>query len=199
VTCLTPRSLSWVRLRTMKEDGGWKRRSSRYVFESRWYNLRQDGVELPSGQAITYTLVETAGFSMVVPLLDDGRVLLERVFRYTIQETLLECPSGALEGDSPEAAALRELEEETGWQAGTLTSLGSFYTSNGISNEQGHLFLATGLRETGTLEREPTEQIELTFLPLAEAVALALDGGIHDAPSALALILADRKLRGASA
>src|SRR5262245_12199959 len=157
----------------MKEDGGWKRLSSRYLFESRWYKLRQDEVVLPSGQPITYTMIDMAGYAMVVPLLDDGRVLLERVFRYTVQETLLECPSGSLDGDTPEAAALRELEEETGWQARTLTPLGPFYASNGISNEQGHLFLATGLSDTGTLKREATEQMELTFVPLAEAVELA--------------------------
>lgn len=179
----------------MKHDGGWKRRSSRYVFESNWYKLRQDQVELPSGQEITYTLIENGGYSMVVPLLDDGRVLLERIFRYTVQETLLECPSGSLDGDSPEAAARRELEEETGWVARDIIPLGAFYSSNGISNEQGHLFLATGLRESGVMKREPTEQMELELVPLQRAVELAFSGGIADGPSALAVILAERKLR----
>ena len=97
----------------MKHDGGWTRRASRYLFESRWFNLRQDEVSLPTGEQVTYTLVEHPGYVMVVPLLGDGRVILERVYRYTVQETVLECPSGGLDGDAPEQAARRELEEET--------------------------------------------------------------------------------------
>ena len=167
----------------MKHDGGWTRRSSRYLFESHWFKLRQDQVTLPSGEPITYTMVEHPGYAMVVPLLEDGRVLLERVYRYTVQETLLECPSGGLDGphESPEDGARRELEEETGWIAGELTPLGAFFGSNGISDEHFHLFLATGLREGGTIRREATEQMELEYHPLEEAAAMALRGGITDA------------------
>ncbi|MEY4582130.1 MAG: hypothetical protein RL701_6833 [Pseudomonadota bacterium] len=181
----------------MKHDGGWKRRASRYLFESRWYRLRQDDVTLPSGEAITYTLVDHPGYAMVVPLHADGRVLLERIYRYTVQETMLECPSGGLDGEAPEVAARRELEEETGWLAGQLAPLGSFYGSDGISNERFHLFLATELSNTGVMKREPTEQMELEWLPLSRAVELAWTGEIGDAPSALALLLAERKLGGA--
>jgi ADP-ribose pyrophosphatase len=174
----------------MKHDGGWKRRSSRHLFESRWFNLRQDEVTLPSGEQITYTLIEHRGYSMVVPLLPDGRVLMERVYRYSVQETVLECPSGGLDGDSPERAAQRELLEETGFEAGCLHPLGSFYGSNGISNERFHLFIATEMTNTGRLQREATEQIELAFFPFDKLVKMALAGKIVDAPSALALILA---------
>jgi ADP-ribose pyrophosphatase len=179
----------------VRHDGGWKRRATRYLFESRWYNLRQDDVTLPGGDPITYTFVEHPGYAMVVPLLDDGCVLLERVYRYTVQQTLLECPSGGLDGDEPELAAHRELEEETGWVASRMTPLGCFYGSDGISDERVWLFLARGLSETGTLAREPTEQIELEFMPLADAVDRAASGGIVDAPSALALLLAQRAER----
>ncbi|MHC4065092.1 MAG: NUDIX hydrolase [Planctomycetota bacterium] len=134
---------------------------------------------------------------MVVPLLDDRQVILERVYRYTVQEVVLECPSGGLDGDPPEAAARRELEEETGWVAGAMAPLGSFYGSNGISNERFHLFLATELCQSGHIARKPTEQIELVFMPLDRAAELALSGGVLDAPSALTLILAHRKLQAA--
>ena len=131
---------------------------------------------------------------MVVPLLDDGRVLLERVYRYTVQRTLLECPSGGLDGEPPDVAARRELREETGWSADRLEPLGSFYGSNGISDERFHLFLARDLEQAGEPEREPTEQIELEFLAFDDAVARARAGRIEDAPSALALILAAQHL-----
>jgi ADP-ribose pyrophosphatase len=179
----------------MRHDGGWIKRSSRYLFESKWYRLRQDEVELPTGEPITYTMIEHPGYAMVVPLLDDGRVLMERVYRYTVQETLLECPSGGLDGEAPELAAHRELEEETGWVAEHLVSLGSFYGSDGISDERCHFFLATGLSETGVMKRESTEQIELELIPFAHAVEQAFAGEIQDAASTLALVLADRKLR----
>lgn len=180
----------------MKHDGGWRRRASRQIFESPWFNLRQDDVVLPNGEPITYTLVEHPGYAMVVPLLEDGRVILEQVYRYALQETLLECPSGGLDGEPPEVAARRELEEETGWVAGSLTPLGSYHGSSGISDERFHLFLATELRATGTVQREATEQIELEFLPLETAVQMAFRGEISDAPSALALILAQHFVSG---
>ena len=182
----------------MKDDGGWLRRTSRYLFESRWFNLRQDGVSLPGGQQITYILVEHPGYAMVVPLLDDGRVILVRVYRYTVQETVLECPSGGLDGQSPELAARRELEEETGWIAGSMAPLGSFYGSTGISDERFYLFLATQLSDSERPNREPTEQMELELIPLQQAVEWVLSGVVQDGPSALALLLAQQKVRNAA-
>ena len=169
----------------------WKTVGSRYLYQSRWFRLRQDDVKL-GGEDIVYTFVEHPGYAMVVPLLDDGRVLLERVYRYTVKEVILECPSGGLDDDLPEAAARRELLEETGWVAEHLELLGSFYGSHGISNERFHVYLATGLRDTGEVQREPTEDIELVFLPFGEAVEMAFDGRIVNAPSCLSLILAAR-------
>jgi ADP-ribose pyrophosphatase len=178
----------------MQADGKWERRSSRYLFESRWYRVRQDEVALPSGEAIDYTLVEHPGYTMVVPVLDDGRVILERVFRYALQETLLECPSGGLDGQAPDQAALRELEEETGWVAGTITQLGAFYGSAGISDERYCVFLAQQLTETGRMAREATEQMVVELMPLEQAFELAIRGEVVSGPSALAIIMAHAHL-----
>ena len=134
----------------------WHVRDSRYLFESLWYKLRQDDITLPNGDDITYTLIDHPGYVMVVPLLDDGRVMMERIYRHTVLDTLLECPAGGRDGDSPERAAHRELEEETGYRARELTLLGQFYGSTGISNEEFHLFLARGLTDDGVMQRENT-------------------------------------------
>lgn len=181
----------------MRHDGGWTRRSSRYLFESQWFNVRQDGVLLPSGEEISYTLVEHPGFAMAVPLLADGQVVLERLYRYTIQQYSLECPSGGLDGEEPRDAARRELLEETGYVADSFDFLGSFHGNTGISDELFHLFLATGLRDSGKTKREPTEQMELVVIPLEEAFRLAMSGEISDSPSALALYLAHHRVSSA--
>ena len=172
----------------------WVRRSSRYLFESSWFNLRQDELTLPSGGEITYTVVEHPGFAVVVPMLEDGRVVMERIYRYTVGRTLLECPSGGREEDDPEACARRELEEETGYRAGRLTHLGHFVASSGISDEEYDAYLATDLTNDGEMRREATEQMEIELVPLTELRAKVLRGEVEDGPSALAILLAAETL-----
>ncbi|MGH0028270.1 MAG: NUDIX hydrolase [Myxococcota bacterium] len=176
------------------DDGGWQRRSSRMLFESPWFRLRQDEVTLPGGDDITYTLVDHEGYVVVVPVTDAGDVVMERIYRYTVQRTLLECPSGGLDGEDPETAGLRELEEETGYRAASVERLGSFFGSTGISNERYHVCLATGLRRDGTIRRENTEQMEIELHPLATLRARAVRGEIEDAASAFAILLAAERL-----
>ena len=178
----------------MHDDGGWRRRSSRTLFESPWFSLRQDEVTLPGGDDVTYTLVDHGGYVVVVPLLDGGDVVMERIYRYTVQRTLLECPSGGLDGEDVERAARRELEEETGYRAGRVELLGSFYGSTGISNERYHVCLATRLTPDGVLRREATEQMEVERHALADLAERARRGEIEDAASAFALLLVEARL-----
>jgi ADP-ribose pyrophosphatase len=179
----------------VSEDKSWRRRSTRYLYQSQWFNLRADDLTLPSGEEVTYTLVEHPGYAVIVPLLDDGRVVMEQVYRHTLGRNLLECPSGGLDGEAPEVAARRELEEETGYRAKRWDSLGSYYGRSGISDERFHLFLARDLTEDGTIALEATEQIEIERIPLTDLVARALRGEVEDAPSALGVLLAERLLR----
>lgn len=174
----------------MHDDGGWRRRSSRTLFESPWFALRQDEVTLPGGEDITYTLVDHGGYVVGVPITDAGCVVMERIYRYTVQRTLLECPSGGLDGEDVETAARRELEEETGYRAGHVERLGSFYGSTGISNERYHVCLATQLTRDGRIQRESTEQMEVELHGLADLRRRALRGEIEDAASAFAILLA---------
>ena len=172
----------------------WVRRSSRYLFESAWFKLRQDELTLPAGHEITYTVVEHPGFAVVVPMLEDGRVVMERIYRYTVGRTLLECPSGGREEDDPETCARRELEEETGYRAGRLTHLGHFVASSGISDEEYDAYLATELTDDGRMQREVTEEIELELVPLPELRSMVLRGEVEDGPSALAILLAVERI-----
>ncbi len=178
----------------MKPESRWSRTDSHYLFQSHWYNVRQDALISPDGQAITYTIVEHPGFVVIVPLLPDGRVVMERIYRYPLQRVNLECPSGGLEGEAPEIAARRELEEETGYRANRLIELGKYAASSGLSDEEFSVFLATEVSADGVLRREITEEIEIELIPLTELRALALRGEITDAPSALAILLASEMI-----
>jgi ADP-ribose pyrophosphatase len=178
----------------MKPEKRWRRADSRYLFQSRWYAVRQDTLISPEGNAITYTVVEHPGFVVIVPLLPDGRVVMERIYRHPLQRVNLECPSGGLDGEEPEAAARRELEEETGYRAGQLRWLGKYAASSGISDEEFSIFLALDVSADGMLRREITEDIEIELIPLADLRAQVLRGEITDAPSALAILLASEVL-----
>lgn len=168
----------------------WTRTDSKYLFQSRWYAVRQDALTSPEGQSITYTVVEHPGFVVIVPLLPNGRVVMERIYRYPLQRVQLECPSGGLDGEAPEIAARRELEEETGYRADRLIDLGKYAASSGISDEEFVIFLALSVTDDGVLRREITEDIEIELIPLAELRAMTLRGEITDAPSGLAILLA---------
>lgn len=172
----------------------WTQTNSRYLFQSRWYAVRQDALTSPAGAAITYTVVEHPGFVVIVPLLPDGRVVLERIYRYPLQRVNLECPSGGLDGEAPEIAARRELEEETGYRADRLIDLGKYAASSGISDEEFSVFLALDVRADGVLRREITEEIEIELIPLVDLRAMVLRGEITDAPSALAILLASEAI-----
>jgi 8-oxo-dGTP pyrophosphatase MutT (NUDIX family) len=121
---------------------------------------------------------------------DEGRVVMIRQYRHATSGYLLEVPAGTLDpGEAPEACAVREVEEETGYRAARLDPLGWIWTTPGFTNEKIWLYRATGL----TLARsahESDEIITVERLPLDEAVRLALGGEITDAKSVCALLRA---------
>ncbi len=175
--------------------GRWTRLATRRAFECPWFAVRQDEIRLPGGEEITYNVLEHGGWVLVVPVRSDGLVVMERVYRWTLDDWLLECPSGGLDGEAPETAARRELEEETGYRAGVLEHLGHFAASDGYSNERYDAFLARDVTPDGTLQRESTEQIEVELQPMSTLREWALRGDITDAPTALAILLAAERLR----
>ena len=166
----------------------WQTLDREYLWQSRWYSLRQDRLRTAEGHEFTYTIVDHPGAVWIVPVTRQGQVVLIRSYRYPVEDWCYEVPAGGLfPGLTPEETARRELEEEIGGRAAELRFVGRFYTSNGISNEVAYVYLATGV-EIGEPHREPTELIEIRPVPAAEAVRMAREGGISDGPSALALL-----------
>lgn len=161
------------------------------AFEGRLLRLFCDEVALPNGDRAVWEVVRHRGAVCVVPVAENGDVLLVRQFRYPIGKVLLEIPAGKLEeGDEDRAdAALRELREETGMSAASLVSLGDFYGAPAYSDERLTLYLATGLTE-GEQKLDRDEFLRVVRIPLAEAVRLALDGEIEDMKTQAGLLRA---------
>ena len=153
----------------------------------------RDDVRLPDGNTSVREWIDHPGASAVVPLFDDGTTLLVKQFRFPAGRVFLEVPAGKLDehGEDPEEVARRELEEETGWRAGRLYSLGAWYPCIGYSNEQIHFFLAEDLTE-GDRSLSEGEFLEVVRLPFEEAVARAKAGELHDLKTVWALLAADR-------
>lgn len=154
--------------------------------------LARETVRLPNGRTVELDIVRHPGASAVVPFVSLDEVLLIRQYRYAAGGSILEVPAGKLDpGDTPEACAARELEEEAGRRAGRLEKLGSIFTTPGFTDEVIHLFAAFDLVPVPT-RHEHDEVIELVPMRLRNALDLVWRGDLRDAKSALALIHAAR-------
>ncbi len=169
------------------------RRASERVYDGRIVKLDVDLVDAPDGSQIELEMIRHPGAAAVVPLLsgpgaEDPTVLLIKQYRYATDGTIWEIPAGVLEdGESPVECARRELLEEVGAVAGDLKHLTTIYTTPGFTDEQIHLFLATGLTLEET-QHEPDEFIEVKSLSMSRALAMIRDGEIVDSKSITGLL-----------
>ncbi len=176
------------------------------AFSGKLLKLRIDTVELPNGRQASREIVEHPGATAIVPLDEDGNVLLVRQWRHPIGQVTLEIPAGTLDPkETVEHCARRELVEETGYFPGRLEKLGSIYPSPGYSNEQIVLFLASKLQHQGQQPHpqadpswapDPDESLQTAAIPLREAVQRCTAGAISDAKSVAGILLAWERLQG---
>jgi ADP-ribose pyrophosphatase len=158
------------------------------------YSLELLRFRTSSGVAVEKEIVRHPGSVVVLPVLraPDGspRVVLIRNWRATVEEHVTELPAGTREaGEPPAQCAARELEEETGYRAGRLVELGSFFTAPGLTDERMWAFVASEL--TPTRQRiQPDEEIDVLQVHPAEAFEMIATGQLHDAKSMLTLLLA---------
>jgi len=175
--------------------------SSRRLYTGRVISLDLDTVEFPNGTVGDLEMIRHPGASAVVPFLDDmdstdPRILLIRQYRYASGGYLYEIPAGRLDaGETPSDCAHRELREETGYSAASVTPLTSFFTTPGFTDERIHIFAATGLT-AGSASLESDEILELRPTPLGRAVEMVKSGEIIDGKTMIGILLAAaRRLR----
>ncbi len=167
--------------------------ASRLIYRGRVAALRVDQVRLPSGRIGHREIIEHPGAAAIVPLTNDDHVVLVRQYRKAAEDTLLEIPAGALEpGESPLQCAQRELAEETGLRASSMTPLVAFIPSPGILTEIITIFLARGLSPVAGTPDSDEEGLRVVRLPRMQIPALIDSGEIRDAKSLIGLLLAAR-------
>ncbi len=164
---------------------------SREIFNGDIVHLFKDNIILPNGKGATREVIKHCGAVAIVPILEDGSVILERQFRYPINSVITEIPAGKTdcEGENIIDAARRELLEETGYEAGKLIPIGDLYTSPAFLTEVIHMFVATDLTFKGR-HLDEDEFINIFTMPLCELCGKILSGEICDAKTQLSVLKA---------
>lgn len=144
--------------------------NSRTVFEGKVFDVKVDEIEYNgTGNKASRQVAVHPGGAVVVPVKDNGKIILITQFRYPHNETIIELPAGKLEkGEDPQLCATRELTEETGYTAGSITKLGKIFTTPGFCDEVLHIYLAEKLIEGDHAREEGEEGMEILELSLDE-------------------------------
>jgi len=174
---------------TIKKIGGWQTKTSTTVYENPWIKISHDEVITPKNTDGIYGVVHFKNTAIgVVPVDDEGNTWLVKQSRYTLNQYTWEIPEGGCPGgESPLAAAKRELEEEVGLVARDWQQLMTMHLSNSVTDEFCVVFVARGL-SAGMQQLEATEDIEVRKLPLREAIDMVKRGDITDGISVAALL-----------
>ena len=167
--------------------------STREVLRGNSFSFMSDEVLLPNGRTAQRNYVRYPGAVVIIPFLDDKNIIMIEQLRYSVGEVLLELPAGKIDDPSEpnEAAAYRELLEETGYQAGAMEYLFSYYPAVGYSSEIIHAFRATKLNKA---EQQPDEDeiIEPLVMEFSEALDKVYNGSIRDSKTILLLLYLQR-------
>lgn len=163
--------------------------SSQQVYEGCLLDVRRDEVRLPNGKTSVREYIKKCGAVCIVPLFENGDVLLEKQYRYPMGEVYTEIPAGKMDPGEldPEAAARRELREETGAEAGKLIYLGTLSPCCAYSSEIIYMYLARDLR-LGERELDEDEFLNVFRLPLDALVDEIMEGRIPDAKTQAAVL-----------
>jgi ADP-ribose pyrophosphatase len=161
-----------------------------YLYLGRILDLSLNRYQSEAKGEVEIEIVHHTGGAAIVPFFNDGTVALVKQWRYPLNRYSLELPAGRIErGHSPEETAARELEEETGYRAGSLQKIADFYVAPGYCEERIHVFLARELKASKQ-RLDDDEEIEVIRLPISEAISLIGSGKIDDGKSIIGLLAA---------
>jgi ADP-ribose pyrophosphatase len=170
----------------------WRTLTTREVYTNPWIRVREDVAELPDGRTTLYGVVECREAVGVLPFLDERTVVLVGQYRYVAAGFYWEMPTGAVvAGETLEAAAQRELTEESGYRAERLVKLGAFHSSKSVVSETAHIYRAEGLERVAHTG-DDTEFIEVRTFPFEEVVRMVDASEIRDAMTVVAVLHAAR-------
>ena len=168
----------------LKED----KISSTQIFSGKLIDLYLDNVRLPNGKKSTREWIDHPGAVCIVPILDNGNILLIRQFRYGPREEFIEIPAGKIDkNEDPLKCGLRELEEETGYKSNKLTFLTNIHPAIGFSNEKMWMYLAEEL-ELSKKKLDEDEFLELLPTPLEKALEWVFSGKITDVKTIIGIM-----------
>ncbi|MGH2638314.1 MAG: NUDIX hydrolase [Rhabdochlamydiaceae bacterium] len=165
---------------------------SRIIYKGAFISVRRDEIDYPNGLHKTWDIVLHPGAVAIIPITQEGHLILVEQWRRAIGKITLELPAGLIEpGEAPEVSAQRELQEEIGKKAETLTYLRPYYSSPGVYTEKIHLFVGKDLIPS-PLQGEDTDEIDIQVVSFNQAFKLIEDGTICDAKTALGILLVGR-------
>lgn len=165
------------------------------IFDGVILNVKRDQVHLPNGHQSVREVIRHVGAVCVVPVTGDGKVVVERQYRYPIDQVITEIPAGKLDSKEEErlSAAKRELMEETGITADSWTDMGLYYGAPAYSDEKITMYLAQGLH-MGEQHLDPDEFLNVECVPIEELIEEILSGRITDGKTQVAILKAARLL-----
>jgi ADP-ribose pyrophosphatase len=170
-----------------------ERLSGETVYDGRIFRVHRDRVRMPNGNEATLEVVRHPGSVVLLPMPDEGNVMLVRQYRYPVDRMMWELAAGTLKpGEDPEAGAIRECEEETGWLPGNAELLASLYPTPGYCDEVMHVFKLTRLArrvEGEAAMRDEDEDLEVRAFTLDELRQMARRGEIEDLKTVAAIHL----------
>lgn len=167
------------------------------AWQGGFLQVRRDRVSLPGGRESFREYVVHPGAAVMIPLLDDGRILVERQYRYPLRRHFVEVPAGKLDpGETPLATARRELLEETGYRAAEWALLTVLHPAIGFATEEMHVYLCRGLQHAGQ-RLDEDEHLEILAVSFDWLLGELRAGRLSDAKTQVAVFWLDKLLSGA--
>lgn len=173
-----------------------KQISSEDAFKGNLLHVQKDIVKLPNGNEAGREVIRHIGAVCVVPITEDGKVVMERQFRYPINQVISEIPAGKLDSKDEDRleAAKRELREETGYVAEEWIDMGIYYPAVAYTDEKITMYLAKGLSK-GERQLDEDEFLDVELIPIEELVERIMSGDITDGKTQVAILKAYMQLK----